>query len=333
MVLRGQMPPVTDADRREQAASWYARLTDAPEVASSEAFRAWIADPENERLYDAIDNAWGRSGALWGTPELEAARNRALAAAGPRRFRLLGRRTLLAAGATVAAAALLLFFVLIRAAAPTLYRTDTGERRIVLLEDGSRLSLDTDSAVAVRLARDRRSITVEHGQAAFEVAHDTSRPFIVDAGGSSVRATGTIFNVDLIAAGVQVTLVRGGVTVSPSDKPSTGAVQLRPGDRLTALSGQPVRLDKVDPADATAWENGRIVFYDEPIGDVIARMNHYAQQHWSIDPAVARLKISGSFNTADTPALLDAISSLQPVAVHTDAAGTIHLAPKRAAAK
>jgi ferric-dicitrate binding protein FerR (iron transport regulator) len=104
------------------------------------------------------------------------------------------------------------------------FSTGIGEQRDLLLADGSRISMNTDTSLSVRYSKDSRRIELEHGEAFFTVKHDQSRPFDVVAGQTLTRAVGTEFNVDLRQSQVTVTVVDGIVRVSasPEDVPGAG---------------------------------------------------------------------------------------------------------------
>ena len=104
---------------------------------------------------------------------------------------------------------------------PDDYRTAIGERRVITLSDGSKLSLDADSEVTVRYGKHDRSLHLLKGQARFDVAHDKTRPFSVVAGSQKVIATGTAFNIDMAGPKVLVTLIEGHVVVLDEIEGST----------------------------------------------------------------------------------------------------------------
>ena len=124
------------------------------------------------------------------------------------------------------------------------YRTDVGEQRLIVLEDGSRMSLNTAKRVRVDLTPTQRTVSIEAGEALFEVAKDAQRPFVVRAGGSEVVALGTVFSVRLKQQGesggdtLSVVLLEGKVSVrgnAASESSSASAIGrwivLQPGER------------------------------------------------------------------------------------------------------
>jgi transmembrane sensor len=105
-------------------------------------------------------------------------------------------------------------------AAPT-YATGIGEQRLVRLDDGTRLSLNSGTRVRIAYDDSARRVELERGEAYFEVAHNPARPFIVTAGNHQVTALGTVFVVRYETAQTAVTLLEGRVAVLPvPDSPS-----------------------------------------------------------------------------------------------------------------
>ena len=92
--------------------------------------------------------------------------------------------------------------------------TERGERRQVVLSDGSVLQLDSETRVRVEYADEVRQVFLEHGRALFHVAKNAHRPFLVQADGTTVRAVGTAFGVEEQAQGVVVTVSEGKVAVT-----------------------------------------------------------------------------------------------------------------------
>jgi len=215
---------------------------------------------------------------------------------------------------------------------PTTYETAVGERRVITLSDGSRLSLDSNTKVTVRYSRRARMLNLERGRSRFDVAHDVTRPFSVTAGAETVIAVGTSFDVERLDGEVVVTLLEGKVVVSPTK--SDVAVPAENGPQRAKLHDQPVKLSAgqqlvasttnapaITPANlqaATAWESGRLEIYDEPLNEVVARVNRYASDPILLDPRIADLRVSGVFNAGDVNAFVDAVTTYFPVEAVAD---------------
>lgn len=302
---------------REEAAAWFARLgRQAVTTDALRRFRDWRSRPANAAAYAEVEATWSKAGDLRHDPELMAA---TAAALDRRSFRArlagLGPPPPLAWGGTalalLAVAAALTFGP---AALAPAYDTGVGEQRLVVLEDGSRVRLNTDSRVRVRFAGDRRRVDLLRGQAFFEVAHDADRPFTVDAGSAEVRALGTRFDVRRLDGTVQVTLVEGAVRVAPEDSPAGAAPSawtLAAGQQLTVAPGRPAAPRPTDAAGATSWTTGRIVFRETPLAAAVAEVNRYSPRKVVLDaPGLAAAPVNGVFDTGDTEAFVAAATSL-----------------------
>jgi transmembrane sensor len=207
---------------------------------------------------------------------------------------------------------------------PDDYQTAAGERRVVTLADGSKLSLDASSEVTVQYRKHERALHLLRGQARFDVAHDKSRPFSVVAGNQRVIATGTAFNIDMAGPRVFVTLIEGHVVVVNED--NAGRWELRAGQELTATPSLPPLIATANTAKVTAWTIGQIVFDDEPLSSVVERVNRYSNTPILIaDPAVAQMRISGVFNAGDAPGFVEIVTHYLPVKAVPQPDGTIAL--------
>ncbi len=191
--------------------------------------------------------------------------------------------------ALAAAAAMVLAFGWWRAGAGNLhaqYATSPGAVQRILLPDGSVVTLNGESAAEVDYAGDQRGVRLGRGEAHFDVARDPARPFVVTAGGISVRAVGTAFNVRVATAAVEVVVASGLVRVTAPEK---GLAQPRPGltptpllekgDRVvvprTGIEALPAvtRLDPEQLREALAWQQERLVFADTPLREVVDQFN------------------------------------------------------------
>jgi transmembrane sensor len=214
-----------------------------------------------------------------------------------------------------------------RASLPDVYRTTEGERRIVELADGSRASLDSATVLKVKYERGRRRLWLDSGRAKFSVAKDPLRPFSVAAGDKLVVATGTVFSVERLTGQMRVVLYEGHVAVlddktGRSETPVPIRIGAVPAEKLltpdhelvTSTSSDATVVSPTDPARARSWENGQLVFQDEPMDLAVERVNRYARDKLRIgDPGVGRLRISGVFTSGDTSAFVDGVTAVLPV--------------------
>jgi transmembrane sensor len=343
--------PTPDQTRRlEEAAAWRLRLTRDPACEFSSDYIAWSADLDNQAAMAAIEKGWSAIGALSTSPELLSMRQQALsrlrkAGASPApRFRwgraaAAGLAMTPTSGAAAALVVALLGAGLYRVALlqPDTYRTEIGERRVVALADGSRISMDSDSKILVDYSKTERALTLARGRARFDVAHDTSRPFTVTAGAETVVAVGTSFDVERLGSTVLVTLIQGQVVVKDEQGRASSRTVAKPHSAVSLNAGQQLVASaaSVQPAVATAdlqvaaaWEGGHLVFRDEPLEAVVARINRYTEHPVTLDPAVAGIRISGVFNAGDVGSFVSALTSYVSVQATTNASGGILLQPR-----
>ncbi|RQO61334.1 iron dicitrate transport regulator FecR [Paucibacter sp. KBW04] len=219
------------------------------------------------------------------------------------------------------------------------FRTGVGEQQVVMLEDGTRMSLNTATRVRVELGRAQRTVSVEGGEALFEVAKDVSRPFIVQAAGTEVVATGTAFVVRLTpgdspaaAAALAVTLVEGQVVVRDASSVDAGAarrspVVMAPGERMrldsrtgagesgkqgSSLALAVAQVDRPRMEQVLAWKRGEALFDDVSLLDAVVEMNRYSAVPIRLAESggLDELRVSGLFQTGDNANFARAVAAL-----------------------
>lgn len=193
-------------------------------------------------------------------------------------------------------------------------RTATGERRDIVLDDGTQLTLNTDSHIDVAFDRARRLLHLRHGEVLITTANDAARPprpFMVSVGEGAIRALGTRFAVRRLDQRCRVAVFDGAVELRPRDTP-TAAVVLASG-RQAAFSR--TRVDpssKADEADI-AWRHGMLIADRMPMARFVAELDRYRRGTLRCDPAVAGLSVSGAFPLADIDLTLSLLEQTQPV--------------------
>lgn len=216
--------------------------------------------------------------------------------------------------AGICAAAAVAFFAIFLPANPSdeVIASLVGERKEIALADGSHVTLDTDSAVSVRLADDERRLVLLKGRASFAVAHDPQRPFRVTSGMMTVTAIGTDFDVSAVGKDRTVTLVHGRVSVETSyaqgrQKPQR--TMLSPGEQIIMTAdGAMGRPTAVDAASMTAWREGRLEFTRASVADAIAEANRYsARKIRLVDAGLGSRQLEGSFRVGQMDAFANAL--------------------------
>ena len=340
--------PAEMHDRLEQEAiAWHTRLN-SDELQSDECgrFEHWLQQsPAHEQAYRKIEKLWqlldaplqadrqhrqqslflsshpgrlpeGEGAHIPNSTELPASRSRNHRTAS---FRL--KRW----GAGLAIAASLLLVVAFNLYPDYLnqpwadYHTRIGEQTSVQLADGSTVHLNTDTALDVTLSDHERQIVLLHGEAEFEVAHDSNRPFRVATGNTITEALGTRFVVRYDDLQGSVTLLQG--KVRTTHYLAGGAVSdsatLRPGQRIAFDSQKLAAVQSVDPANADAWRRGRLIMNFVPLKQVIAEINRYRRSQIKlIDSSLAYKEMNIAVDIQHIDTWLDALEHALHVRVH-----------------
>ena len=296
----------TDDDLLAEAVDWRMRLDEAPgDGAVRAALDAWLAKSEaRRRAYADVERLVRVADALPADYEdLQAASATEAKPAPPSlpiRSQPLRSPTARRAGyAAIALAACLAFPFL-----PTLqlwlasdYRTSTAELRTITLEDGSVVSLDAGSAVAVRYVAARREVALLSGRAFFQVVPAADRPFVVVAEDVTVTVTGTAFDVGSSGDVVSVAVQSGTVEVATARDKSMAA-RLTRGERLEIdrTSGRAAKSEIV-PGDVAAWRDRRLVVDKATIAEVMEELGrHYPGVVVLSDRKLAQRRVSGVFD-------------------------------------
>lgn len=288
----------------------------------------WIeADPRHAVAFARMEAAWEAGERLRASPPPIKAPD---ASAKPGDKPLVSRRTLIGGAIAASVAAVSATAAWRFASDVDLHHTRLGERRTLTLADGSRIHLNTASAIEVALRRHSRRVRLVKGEALFEVAHDPDRPFLVDAGAARLRAVGTAFNVRIRDTVVELTVTEGVVAVA-----ETGADVHRPdvpkiaaGDGAVIGSGAmaPTALDPAILRQRTAWQDGVIELDGETLAQAVAEFNRYRGPPIIIgDPRLANLRVGGRFEVDEAEKFLTAVEGSFPVNAIPAADGSILL--------
>ena len=313
------------------AADWVARL-DARDLTPGEEqeLQAWL-DSDVRCL-----GAFARARAIFISPGIASAMpNVRRAPLGTMTSSPLARRSFLAAAVVgVVGSAFLLGRR--EESEKRLYVSELGEIRQIPLEDGSRITLNTNSALQVEYRKESRLVALQRGEAFFEVAKNNDRPFIVVGSSAQARAVGTSYNVRLGKEDgeMQIRVASGRVAVEPPHAElatAFGALKSLFGSRsanaayVNANQEAEVRvgqdgLDKgriqVSVRDlqpgiferSLMWREGLLSFEGVTLAEAIAEFSRYSRQKILIRGALAHERVSGLFAAADPAAFASAIA-------------------------
>ncbi len=279
----------------EEAHIWLDKMQHRDEAGHRAEFDVWMAKPENAAAYARARKEYEFHQGL-STSRIAADVRDEASVPGSRRW----------AFATILAAAIALGFawLVLGRDHETQIASPSAEAQPTRLADGSRVVLTEGGRIETRFTDGERRVILAAGRARFEVAHDSSRPFIVMAGGSETVALGTIFEVDLLTPGQpRVALVEGSVEVRGAK--GGRALRLRPGEAAIVSDGN---LRIVNPS--VSAEPERIEADGTPLRAVLAKANRTNPVPIRLaDPALGDLEITGRFEFSNSAALARQIAA------------------------
>lgn len=307
-----------------EAATWHLRLgerTVSPQTL--EEFFAWRRVPRNADAYRRVEQVWNEAKTLAPAPGIQMAVDAALSRkARPGRWSGFAGPVL--GIAALAGAGMLALGAWTWLEDRGVYETNVGEQRVVQLADGSSVRLDTDSRIRVRFSKGIRRLELESGQALFTVAHDTARPFVVEAGTASVTAVGTVFEVRRDGGDATVTLVSGAVDVGDGSA-RHGKSRMSAGQQARVTPAGAV-TKPVDVQAETSWTEGRIVFRDTPLRVAVAEVNRYLTAKVELDARdLDGVRVNGVFKTGDRDAFVSVASEVFHLKASPGQDGSIRL--------
>jgi transmembrane sensor len=315
-------------------------MADTPD--DGEALTAWLArDPAHARAWTQAQRAVSAFDDAQGDDIVEAM---LLAARAHRPAPLWPRLAAAAAAAVVLALSGLAVFEVQgdRGGPPTViaqtdvsgpatrtpdFSTRKGEHGDFVLPDGSRMTLDTDSAVELAFGADRRTLRLLRGRGYFDVVHDASRPFTVLAADQAVVALGTRFDVRLDPGQLRVVLVEGRVAVGTA-RDKTPRTVLRPGEQLVQREDGSRSISSANVEETTNWRAGLVTFRGDTLAAAAAELNRYSATRLTVrDPAVAQLRVTGVFKAGDPARFGRTLSQIYPVRIVSRGPGELEILP------
>lgn len=208
-------------------------------------------------------------------------------------------------------------------------RTSTGEQRSLTLPDGTRLLLNTDTALDIRYDDTMRALVLHQGEIHIATAQDPQqRPFAVLTAQGRITPIGTRFTVrnDNTAAPTTVQVLAGAVNLYPAERPDTplrlDAGQGSSFDRLGAAT--PTAL----PATAAAWVDGILAADNMRLDAFLEELGRYRKGWLRCHPDVAALRLTGTFPVQDTERILASLPRFLPVQIQRKSRYWINVAPR-----
>ena len=294
----------------DAAIAWQLSLDSGDgDLVAREAFSQWLASDEEHA------RAWRQLGLL---------DQRVSVASGPARAALLQsregiRRRVRKLGSGLASIALVCGLALLAGEryVPIHYwladqRTATGEQRTLTLADGTRVNLNTHSAIDVRFDEQRRLIVLQEGEILVETGHNDARPFYVQTRDGSLRALGTRFIVKREADATRLSVLQSAVGAQPE---ALAQEQIFKAGEQVLMHSKGLGPLLAVPPGTDAWTRGMLVVDNARLADVVAELGRYRSGYLGVDKRVADLRITGSFPLHDTTLALNALVPTLPVQI------------------
>lgn len=296
---------------RGQVIDWLFRLEAAPDDRALRAeFDAWLARSDRHRqAHAAIEAIWRDAEELAVAPAPAPAPIVPSPAQIVRVAPRLARRRIFAVAAALAACLAILAFPAIQLRLAADHMTGVAELLELVLEDGSRVTLDAASAIAVDYSTARCSVKLLSGQAFFEVVPSPDRPFVVRASDVDVTVTGTSFSVGTSDMGVAVAVATGNVNVSRHGRQ---LARLTVGQRVRVTSGDAPSRESVDPDEVAAWRSQRLIVHEATVRDVVEQIGRYVNGAVVFrDREIADRRVTGVIDLRRPEEALQAVVDLQ----------------------
>jgi len=285
---------VSAEDTEKLAASWLSRADRGLSDEEACALDAWLAQSSlNKVAYLRLKASWRRADRLAALKQPIARDDRARRILQPRILAALAAALTLLLGGTG--------YLVWRASADQAYATDIGKTQSVLLADGSRMELNTNTRVHTDVTAARRIVTLDSGEAYFDVVHDASRPFTVLAANRRITDIGTKFSVLRNGNDVRVVVREGEVRVDVADGQGGAPVLAQAGREVIAAGseslvlGKPVREIEND----LSWRAGMLVFDQETLAEAAEQFNRYNSRHIQVEGNARKIRIGGRFKAGN----------------------------------
>lgn len=323
-------PDAVAADPAQAAAEWLVRLSAddvAPDAraALQARFDAWkLADPRHAEAADRMSSFIGQvsqvRGAAANTTPAHAALNAVLgsAAANCRKRTRNGR---LGAALGLIVALMLPAWIGLQVYPPAYWmadmRTAAGQWESRTLEDGSRITLGSHGALNLRFDGGRRVLELVRGEILLDVAHDQSRPFLVETAHGSMRALGTRFVVGREEKSTVLAMLESKVAVRTAsqlaDKRSEGTV-IHAGQRVRILPDGLGPIESIDARSVSdAWKFHQLVVQDQPLPEVLEALDRHRPGYIRYDRAgIENIRVSAVLPLDDTDRALQLLAASFP---------------------
>ncbi|MCG8668313.1 MAG: FecR domain-containing protein [Pseudomonadales bacterium] len=233
----------------------------------------------------------------------------------------------------VAAMSIILFvtgYLLVFSGQQRTYDIAIGKQSNILLSDGSELTAASNSQFVVSESWHQREVTLHNGSVFFDIAPNRFKPFTIETPNSQITVLGTAFSVYTHDDRDEIVVTHGKVKIESQHK----TYELSKEQKLTVTQHQIVHEAKINTEHEISWLTGTLVFHEEPLEEVLEKINQYYQTPVKIgrntinkdrEAKIQRIKLSGTFSTEDLDGFLAALEVITDVKIEKTNSGTILL--------
>jgi transmembrane sensor len=325
-----------------EASEWLVAMSDrSVTLEARRNFEAWLrASPEHERVYEAQKMAWSavaRMPHLLGETSPSDLRKHLPVHTRAQR----SQARIFAFAAVLALLGTGWFFIqnpVSQTRARDVFETGVAQVEDIRLVDGTLVSLGASSRIEVELRKGERRVVLARGEAFFEVAHDASRPFLVSAGDTLIRVVGTKFDVRYGTETVRVGVLEGRVEVQetrdgtgpyPTQASAPKRVLTSGTAAVARRNGEIATTDGVKIEDLGAWRQGRLVYVDTSLRDVVADINRYYNGKIELaDQSAGDMQLTAAFRIDQIDRMLGVLQNSAPIEVTRAPDGRIILSER-----
>lgn len=206
------------------------------------------------------------------------------------------------------------------------YKTMKGEQRKIVLEDGSRVHLNSSSSMTVKFSNEVREINLQDGEGLFDVAHERNRPFIVKVRDNKIVAVGTSFSVHYKQEEISVTVLEGRVAIVPVEEPienvaadsgvnrGASGVLVEPDQQAkVSKEGVVASLKTVNAENVTAWNRGLLILDNTPLREVAEEISRYIVGTVQVAKNVPDHPVTGVIKITDQETMFQLLSEVVPI--------------------
>lgn len=310
----------------KQAAQWYARLQGEDDAQVRAAWQRWHAQHDSHRqAWQYVERISSRFSPLQDDRDTARA-----TLSGARQVQQSRRNVLL--GLVMLGGGALLARLGWRPVEQHLMawradqRTAVGEVRVLNLQDGTRVWLNSDSALNIAYTAQQRVLQLVRGEVLIETARD-ARPFFVETAEGRLQALGTRFSVQQEAQDTRLSVFDGSVAIRMGDSENIAAVVAAGHERR--FNREHLGAEQPASAGRHSWSRGILQADNQPLSEVIAELSRYHPGHIGVAPEIAGLKVVGTFPQDDLPQTLSMLSSALPIRIERPLPWWISLEAKR----